>query len=253
MRTLIIEDNKDAAERLQRMIEGHEKLSPGGIAFSLDDGIAALKKEKPDLVFLDIELPDNRFGFELMSEKDLPPFIPVCVSAHPSYAATAYKNALPFFLEKPIDRDDFEKTIEHVFRKKEEEEVLRRYITLAMQEQSLRNSERLRIEIAIKGGQRELIKLKDIICIEADGNYTNVKSTEKEFKTVTKSLGQFEQDFARLPFMFRCHRGFIINLFNVKGYNISEMSIRFENHAVYLGAVYKDEFLRLMQDLFFDI
>ena len=200
IKAVIVEDSRLARNELKELIKSYPKIEVIGEAENVDKGFALIEEHNPDLLFLDINMPEKD-GFELLEMLDDVP-ITIFTTAFDEYAIKSFEyNALDYLL-KPINEKRFAQAIEKV------EEKLSKNREATTKE----NTERLtgNSQIFIKDGEKcWLIKVGDISHFEIVGNYTRV-FFQDEKPMLYKSLNQVED---KLPekYFFRANRQQIIN------------------------------------------
>jgi two-component system LytT family response regulator len=199
IKAVIVEDSRLARNELKELIKGYSQITIIGEAENVDDGYKLIIENSPDLLFLDINMPEKD-GFELLEMLDEVP-ITIFTTAFDEYAIKSFDyNALDYLL-KPINEKRFAKAIEKVREK-----------LTATKDTSEENNRRLtgNSQIFIKDGEKcWLIKVGDISHFEIVGNYTRV-FFQDENPLLYKSLNQVEE---KLPekYFFRANRQQIIN------------------------------------------
>jgi two-component system, LytTR family, response regulator len=205
MRSIIIDDERLAREELKRLLKDYHEIEIIDEAKNPEEGIAKIKEHKPDLIFLDIQMP-GMTGFEMLKKLDYIPKV-VFVTAYDEYALQAFEvNALDYVM-KPVDPERLNETIQKIHAQDEEfqsEEKVPKYD---------RSSRTLTItdKIFIKDGEKcYFISLASIRLFESDGNYVKVYF-ERSRPLILRSLNSVEE---RLDpeFFFRANRKFIVNL-----------------------------------------
>jgi two-component system LytT family response regulator len=197
IKAVIVEDSRLARNELKELIKSHTEIEIVGEAENVDEGFELINKIQPDLLFLDINMPEKD-GFELLEMLDNVP-ITIFTTAFDEYAIKSFEyNALDYLL-KPINAKRFSQAIEKVKNN--------------LQEKEIKNQQKLALsnQIFIKDGEKcWLVKIEDIYLFEVDGNYTKVFFKEEK-AIISKSLNQIE---AKLPeeFFFRANRNQIINI-----------------------------------------
>lgn len=197
IKAVIVEDSRLARNELKELIKSHTEIEIIGEAENVDEGFELINKIQPDLLFLDINMPEKD-GFELLEMLDNVP-ITIFTTAFDEYAIKSFEyNALDYLL-KPINAKRFSQAIEKVKNN--------------LQEKEIKNQQKLALsnQIFIKDGEKcWLVKIEDIYLFEVDGNYTKVFFKEEK-AIISKSLNQIE---AKLPeeFFFRANRNQIINI-----------------------------------------
>ncbi len=203
LKAVIVEDSRLARNELKELIKVHKEIEVIGEAGNVDDGFKLINKTNPDLLFLDINMPEKD-GFELLEMLDEVP-ITIFTTAFDEYAIKSFEyNAFDYLL-KPINQKRFSKSIEKVFEKiNEPSEVSHDTNTLHIDKQ-----------IFIKDGEKcWLVKIKDISLFEIVGNYTRVFFNENK-PMIYKSLAQIEEKLPPAIF-FRANRQEIINIEHVE-------------------------------------
>lgn len=197
IKAVIVEDSRLARNELKELIKNHPEIEIIGESENVDAGFKLIQEAQPDLLFLDINMPEKD-GFELLEMLDKVP-ITIFTTAFDEYAIKSFEyNALDYLL-KPINPKRFALAIEKVQQNLTEKEE--------------KNSKKLTLsnQIFIRDGEKcWLVKIADIYLFEVDGNYTKI-FFQDEKAVINKSLNQIEE---KLPedFFFRANRNQIINV-----------------------------------------
>ncbi|MFW0736101.1 LytR/AlgR family response regulator transcription factor [Flavobacterium sp.] len=197
IKAVIVEDSRLARNELKELIKNHREIEIIGEAENVDSGFKLIQETQPDLLFLDINMPEKD-GFELLEMLDKVP-ITIFTTAFDEYAIKSFEyNALDYLL-KPINPKRFAHSIEKVSQNLiEKEEKSNKKLTLNNQ-------------IFIRDGEKcWLVKIADIFLFEVEGNYTRI-FFQDEKAILNKSLNNIEE---KLPddFFFRANRNQIINI-----------------------------------------
>lgn len=199
IKAVIVEDSRLARNELKELIKKHPQIELLGEAENVDDGYNLIQETNPDLLFLDINMPEKD-GFELLEMLDDVP-ITIFTTAFDEYAIKSFEyNALDYLL-KPINDKRFAQALEKVEMKFEDKNE-----TVSNTQERLTGNS----QIFIKDGEKcWLVKIGDISHFEIVGNYTRV-FFEGESPMLYKSLNQVEE---KLPekYFFRANRQQIIN------------------------------------------
>ncbi|MXN92038.1 response regulator [Flavobacterium sp. Sd200] len=202
IKVIIVEDSRLARNELKELIKNHAELEVVAEAENVDTAYELITQLRPQLIFLDINMPEKD-GFALLEMLDEVPAV-VFTTAFDEYAIKSFEyNALDYLL-KPINQKRFADAVEKVKTKVEAKEN-------AVVEYLNENS-----QIFIKDGEKcWLVKIADIYLFEIVGNYTRVYFKDCK-PLIYKSLNQIEE---RLPqnLFFRANRQQIINLQYIKG------------------------------------
>lgn len=242
MKAIIVDDEEKLVENLQMMLDKiNEEIICVGTAHNVLEGIKLIHSLKPDVVFLDINMPQHS-GFELLDaigEKD---FIVVFTTAHEEYAIQAIKHRAFDYLLKPIDLDDLKTCVQKI--KLELDSKQNKKSENQKSNPSVLKSKT--IQIPIKEGSL-LLKQEDIIHIQANGSYSIIHCVGGKKHTVTKNLKAMEEILDHELF-FRCHNSFIINLNCVKKIFRSDgFSLEMEDGSVVeVSRAKKEELMKLL-------
>jgi len=197
IRALIIDDEPLARRSVAALLAGESDIQVAGECASGGEAVARIRTERPDLIFLDVQMPDGD-GFEVLEALgcDLPPAV-VFVTAYDRYALRAFEVGAIDYLLKPFDQARFAK-------------VLVRARDWIVQEKS--RDARLAVKNA---GQVILIKLSEIDWIEAADYYASLHVAGRTH-LLRRSLADLEQDLNGHGFC-RVHRSALVNLDRVRG------------------------------------
>jgi two-component system, LytTR family, response regulator len=205
----LIDDNKPALDSLKLLIkQKYPNFQVIGEAYSVTSGVQLIQDFQPDVVFLDVELPDGS-GFDLLKQLKRTDIQVIFVTAHNHYAINAFKMSALDFLLKPIELEELDTTIRKI------EQKLKETNTLSLLEHILanfdRNSENKKI--VLKTAQSiHLVDLKKVIRCEASNNYTIFYVTDqKKPIVVSRTLKEFETILAPYDFI-RIHHSHLINI-----------------------------------------
>jgi two-component system, LytTR family, response regulator len=204
IKTVIVEDSRLARNEIKELLKQHPELELVGEAENVDDGFELINKTKPELLLLDINMPEKD-GFELLEMLDEVP-ITVFTTAFDEYAIKSFEyNALDYLL-KPINEKRFSQAIEKVKEK----------VTVSGEERAIKTEQLTESsQIFIKDGEKcWLVKIGDIILFEIVGNYSRVFFQDQR-PMLYKSLNQVEEKLPEKSF-FRVNRQQIINMNHIK-------------------------------------
>ncbi|HKL40616.1 MAG TPA: LytTR family DNA-binding domain-containing protein [Cryomorphaceae bacterium] len=202
MKVLLIDDERLARKELSGLLEKYDSLEIVGEAQNADEAKELIEQLKPDLIFLDIQMP-GKTGFELLEELDSTPEV-IFVTAFDDYAIRAFEvNALDYLL-KPVDEVRLEHALvrvkERLGKTKEDGSESENDSPLTMEDQ-----------IFLKDGDKcWFVTLRDIKMFESEGNYVRVFFGNSK-PLILKSLNNLEKRLVEKDF-FRINRKFIVNL-----------------------------------------
>lgn len=210
MRALIVDDERLARKELINLLSEHENVEIVGEAINVEDAKEKINTLNPNVVFLDIQMPEKT-GFDLLEELDHVPHV-IFTTAYDEYALKAFQvNALDYLL-KPIDQERLTEALNRLRKTLSDEPKEGR-----LSDQSPSNKLlTLNDQVFVKDGDRcWFVKLSNVKLFESDGNY--IKVYFDNFKPmIHKSLNALDERLDEKSF-FRASRKHIINLSWVDG------------------------------------
>lgn len=219
IRSVIIDDEIHGQKLLYGLLNKHcPDVVVSAMAGSMEKGIEIIREHQPDLVFLDIQMPNGN-GFDLLDKIGKVDFDVIFTTAYDNYAIKAFKVSALDYLLKPIDVDDLKIAVKKMTDKKTSKSSFldpRIDILLDLQRQKPENRQVTNISLPTNDGF-EFVLVDDIVRLEATGNYTNIYFKDGAVKLVTRTLKDFEHILEHNSFI-RCHHAHIVNLTYVKGY-----------------------------------
>jgi len=217
IKTIIIDDEQLAIESLQWEIENFcEDLKIIDTFTNPREAISGINYLKPDLVLLDIEMPEID-GFQLLQLLDYRNFDLIITTAYNQYAIQAFKaNAIDYLL-KPIDPNDLTKSIERVKKRQSNNSSNKNIETILTQLVKKNNATHQKIPIPVNS-KILFINSGDIIYCKSDGSYTHLYLKNNNDYMVSKSIKHFEEILPDGTFV-RIHKSYIINIDEVIGIN----------------------------------
>lgn len=213
---IIIEDEIRAQIYLKGVLEKvASNIEVLTICDDLPSGVVAIRKLKPDLVFLDIEMPKYN-GLEITNffTPNEINFSIIFTTAYNQYAISAFKISAIDYLLKPIDPEELKETLQRFdLRRKTEASQLIKAKELLKDE----------VKIAIPDGNNFLMLLpSEISYLKADSNYTQVVLTNEKKILTSRLLRNFEESLKDIPYFFRCHKSYVVNLKEMISYQKSD-------------------------------
>jgi len=211
MRTLIVDDEPPARERLRRMLKDIETVEIVGEA---EDGVQAvemIEREKPDLVLLDIQIP-GLDGFGVIEALADPPPV-IFVTAYDEYAIRAFEiNALDYLL-KPFSRERLEKAVRRAQEAQVEEQSFAARLGPLLE--SLAAQGRYLTRLAVRDRDRiRVLDVGEVDWIGVEGEQVMVHAGDRAYP-IRRTLAELEARLDPARF-FRAHRSAIVNLSRVK-------------------------------------
>lgn len=208
----LVDDEPYASARIKKLIQKDSVFEIVGEVTGVEDAIKMLLFKKPDVIFLDIKMPDGT-GFDVLSQlpPDYKPYV-VFVTAYDGFALKAFEyNAIDYIL-KPYDNSRFYRVIEKAkeFVSLRRSSLINQQITnLIKQEETTIKSEVNQIKIVEKGWD-VFIDYSDILMFEAHGNYCKVH-LQNRFYVYKRTMKKLQSELSKLEFI-RIHRSYIVNL-----------------------------------------
>lgn len=202
-KTLLIDDERLAREELKSLLKEYHEIEIIDEAKHGEEGIQKIKELKPDLIFLDINMPGIN-GFDMIKQLEEIPRV-IFVTAYDEYALKAFEvNALDYIL-KPVDPERLREAIQKLTT--EDDFVSSQQAVISRKERVLSVKDR----VFIKDGEKcWFVELSKVRMLESDGNY--VKVYFDNFRPlILRSLNSFEDRLDPEQF-FRANRKYIINL-----------------------------------------
>lgn len=249
MKALIIDDEKKARQVLQILVEENcPKITTILQADNLMSGVELIKQEAPNIVFLDIEMPEHS-GLEILNfiEKEVHNFEIIFTTAYSEYAIQAFQLSAIDYLLKPVRSSQVKDAVDKAIKISGKSQINER---LAELKSSLEDANFKKIGLPNSNGIK-FVSFTDIIMLEADGMYTNVTTLSEGDILVSKPLKFFVDLLQKIKTFYRPHRSFLINLAYIKEYVKSEGGyIVMENDkTVSISNEKKEEFLKIVQNI----
>jgi two-component system LytT family response regulator len=209
-------------------------------AKSAHEGITHLEFHRPDVVFLDIEMPGGT-GFDFLNdvrEKKKLNFRIIFVTAYDAYALQAIKYSALDYLLKPVDPDELQVAIDKLSESTAQRDKL------DVLSHNLSHDEDRRIALATQD-EVVFVKVRDIIRLQAEANYTRVFIAEQDQLLLSGNLGHFEKLLTEQSFI-RTHQSHLINSKQIKKYVKSEGGylVMQDDSQVPIARMKKDEVMR---------
>ncbi|MFO8130286.1 MAG: LytTR family DNA-binding domain-containing protein [Bacteroidales bacterium] len=243
-KAIIIDDEMKSILTLSKLIEKYcPQIEITGTAIDVKSGVNAVNELKPELVFLDITMPDGD-GFDVLQLADYNNFEVIFITASDQFAIKAFEFSALHYLLKPIN---YKELIDAIRRF----EKLRKPNMLTTQVDVLKkslNNDHEKIILPTSEGLN-IIELERIVRCEADDNYTHFYLTGGQKIIVSKTLSTFEKILTDIHF-FRIHNKHLINLMHVKQYVRGKGGYVIMNDGshVYASENKKKEFIQVLKE-----
>jgi two-component system LytT family response regulator len=215
IRCILIDDESNSLEMMEWLIKTYcPQVSIDAMCNSSEKGIEAIRKFKPDVVFLDIEMPHMN-GFDMLEQFDKLFFDVVFCTAYDQFAIRAFKYSALNYLLKPVDPADLQETI----RRLEEKKSSPSKEQIEMLLQNIRANTKppvQRIALTTNDGMI-FVSTQDILYCEAESNYTSVVLKGGKKILVSKVLKDIDETLSGSDF-YRIHNSYLININHIKKY-----------------------------------
>ncbi|MBG6133251.1 two-component system LytT family response regulator [Aquimarina sp. EL_43] len=214
LRYMIIDDEYLARQRLIKLLENFEDITLVGECRNGNEAIEKITLKEPDLIFLDIQMPDMN-GFNVISRLQHKPYV-IFTTAYDTYALKAFEiNAVDYLL-KPFDEERLHVTLDRVFelKKRKKASNLEDKIKKLISNYESKSSDFLNEIIIHEKGRDVVIRIDDIIYFKSDGNYVQIIMQDKRYlhritmNALFDSLDTFQ--------FLRIHRSLIVNKIYIK-------------------------------------
>lgn len=206
---IIIDDEQNNIINLQLLLQKHcSAVQVAATATSADEGIEAIRKYAPDLVFLDIQMPCKN-GFQLLQSLPQLDFEIIFVTAYDQYGIQAVKFAALDYLLKPIRTEELQQAVNKAIeksRQKQQNAQLQNLIDL-LKQGSIKEEQRLALS-SVK--ETRFVQTGNIIRCESQNSYTVFYLNNKEKILVSKPIFEYEELLKNYGFI-RCHQSHLVN------------------------------------------
>ena len=241
IRAVIVDDEKLARDVIANYLNEYcPDVEVVAQASTLKTAMSAIQKTTPDLVFLDIEMPDGT-GFDLLNAFGKIDFKIIFVTAYSEYAIKAFRFSALDYLLKPVKIDELIEAVAKV-RSASTPGLSSEIINSLLA--NLKNNTPKQSTLIIPNVRGfEVLRVADIIMCQADGYCTNFHITGQKKVVSSKNLKHFaglleDHDFLRV------HHSYLVNLEHVTGYTRQGEILLSEGLKAYLGDAYKADFVR---------
>ncbi len=239
---IIVDDEVKSRTTLKSLVERYcDEVDILGMAESVDQAIRLVKQKHPDLVFLDIEMPEKN-GFEFLDKTPSGDFDVIFTTAYDSYALKAIKYSAADYLLKPIDIEELVEAVEKVRQNEKRHQNQDQFHLLLT---SLKEAQKPK-RIALPTGKGlQFIEIDNIIRLESEGSYTTFFIKDQSKIIASKNLKEYEDLLISHNFI-RIHHSHIINVDFIKEYVRGDGNyvVMEDGTTVTISRRKKDEFLK---------
>lgn len=228
LKVIIVDDEQNARITLRSLLDNYTtNVKVVDECANVIEAVQSIKTHKPDLVFLDIEMPEYN-GFELLKFFPEISFHIVFVTAYSNYAIKAFEVSAIDYLLKPVEIESLQNAVGKAQNKMHSSTIEQQ---LNLLKESYEGDNIQKIALPFNGGLL-FAKISEIVLLEADRVYTDFYLVNGSKITVSKPLKVFEDILAQRNFMFRAHRSHLINLNYIHSYNRASSTITMENQKI---------------------
>lgn len=231
---ILVDDEQSARNILQNLLEHFcPDVELVASCTNIPEAVEEIKKHKPQLVFLDIEMPKYA-GYEIVDFVYPVDFEIIFVTAYDKYAIKAFEVSAIDYLLKPIEIDRLKKSVERV---KDRIESTKQEVSINHLKNTIESKE-IKSIVTTMNGYKYVVNLEDIIAIEAQESYSCIHTKSKKY-IASKNLKHFERLFEENSKLIRVHKSWIVNLDKLINYSKTELEINLEHGLVAKLSKYK--------------
>ena len=245
IKTILIDDEPKALAILKNKIE---RLCPqlDVIAETQNpkEAIQLIKDLKPELIFLDIAMPEFN-GFEVLKQFNEPDFEIIFATAFDDYAIEAIKHCAIGYLVKPIDNEDLIKAIENAKKNIDDKSALEKN-KLLIDNLGVQSFQQKKLVIPSTEGL-EFVKIEDIMICEGVDGYTKIHFTNQKAILSSNSIGHFKK-LLNDNLFYMVHKSFIINLDYIEKYLNEGYVVLSDNHKIPVSRSRRQSFLERLKN-----
>jgi two-component system LytT family response regulator len=220
IKAVIIDDESHARESLKMLLqEKFGQVQICGLAGNCLEGFRIIESQKPDVVFLDIHMPEMS-GLEFLDTFPTRDFLVVFTTAYSNHALEAIKKQAFDYLLKPIDEEELEETLNKVQSIINSKNVNLPSELEQMVKQLMHNEKIQKITLPYSKGYK-VVDIDDILMFKGNNNYSDIYLVDGSVLLSSKTLRFFELNLPAQRF-FRIHKSFLINLVHIKEINLKD-------------------------------
>jgi two-component system, LytTR family, response regulator len=214
IKAIIVDDEPYCCEALATLLERYcPEVEILDICYSGASGLKAIQESKPQLLFLDIEMPQMN-GFNLLERLKEIKFELIFTTSYDQYAIKAIRFSALDYLLKPIDREELQKAVQKVAER--QHPPLPQQFEILLEKLHQPGTRILKIAMPTMEGL-QMVPVDTIISCSSDGNYTTLLLKSKKKITASRSLKEVEEMLEDHSFL-RVHHSYLVNLNEVEKY-----------------------------------
>jgi two-component system LytT family response regulator len=240
IKSVIVEDEAAAREVLRNYLQKYcPQVEIVGQAQNIKEAVPLLHDLRPQLVFLDVEMPFGNAFDVLEACKDLQ-FETIFVTAFSEYSLKALNQSAAYYLLKPISIEELIIAVNKVQQQLATREIFNRNKIIVENFRETKPEKQQVILPTMEGF--EVVKMEDIVRLRGNGNFTDLHLSNGQKKMACRFLKHFAE-ILPLPFL-RVHKSHIVNLNFVKRYNKGGYLTLADETEIEVSSTYKDAFLK---------
>lgn len=237
---VIVDDESIARDVLRNYLQKYcPQVQIIGEAENIKEAVPVIEENLPQLVFLDVEMPFGN-AFDVLEATQHISYETIFITAFSQYSLQALNKSASYYILKPIDIQELIVAVNKVIENIEKKDELNRNRILLENLKTKPEKQQL-ILPTVQGF--DVVKVEDIVRLQADGNFTQVYLKDNSKKMVCRFLKHFD-GLLEKPFV-RVHRSHIINIQFVKSYHKSGTATLMDDTEVEVSNGYKENFLQL--------
>lgn len=227
IKSIIVDDESSGRKILNELVNKFcDDVEVVAVCSDLEEAVEHIKKLSPNLVFLDVEMP-NYAGYEIVDFFDEINFKIIFVTAYDQYALKAFEASAIDYLLKPIEIEKLQLAVEKAKKMILVDDYKNELDKLS---QSIRLSDK-KLSIFYNNSHLNIL-VRDIVAIEASHAYTRIYMADEQIFLISKNLRQLEKELSDFENIYRAHRSWIINLDMVKSYFKTKQEILLTNGII---------------------
>ena len=245
LKTIVVDDEPRARNVLTKLLDhkDYQNLKVVAETHSVLGAVEKIKELKPDLIFLDVQMPKYA-GYEIVDFFEEIDFEIIFVTAYDKYAIQAFEVCAIDYLVKPISRERLKQAVKKASLKLDNKKKIEQYELLS---KSFKEGSFEKL-IVPELNNRRIIDLKDIIAVQANGSYTILHLRDSINITTSKNLKYYEDSFSLCSYLFRSHRSWIVNINDVKRINRTKGFLELpESISARISRSHYDNFEKLIE------
>lgn len=224
LKAILVDDEESARDVLENLLKRFcPQVEIAAKCENIPEAVNAIQEHKPDVVFLDIEMP-NYAGYEIVNFFTEIDFEIIFVTAYDQYAIRAFEISAIDYLLKPVEIERLKLSVERVIAQKNVKDQINRLSVLS----TTMESKQLKNLVVADKNQQHIIDIDTIIALEAQEAYTLIHTTEKQY-FASKNLKHFETVLDTCPQFFRVHKSWMVNKDFLLHYSKSDLTIQLKN------------------------